>query len=410
MNFEPTVGKKGVKGMTGEISPKKVAIKDYFKKGYVLVADDMPNMRRTLKNMLRQMGVESVLEADDGTTALHTLRGNPGCKFALLDWNMPRMNGIITTKEIRADESIQDTPILLITAEMEDHLVAQAGEVGVNGYIIKPFIVKTLQDKIQHIIDARENPPEYIKLLKQGEEHVSHGQLQEALSLFQQVKEIKESARIHVHIGETFELLGEPDKAQASYTAAIAHNAKFLKAYVKSAALHLKRGNKDEALELLEKACVISPDNAERHIAIGKVYLEKGNESKAQQAFTAAIRHEPTRSTEIAEELLKIGKPELAETYFRHSLLKHVDTINIYNRLGIALRRQGKWKEAIKEYETALTIDSQDGGLYFNMAKSYLEGEDREKAEKYFKKALELSPDLTVAKEELAAMGALRER
>lgn len=54
--------------------------------------------------------------------------------------------------------------------------------------------------------------------------------------------------------------------------------------------------------------------------------------------------------------------------------MKHVDTINIYNRPGIALRRQGKWKEAIRECEIALTVDPRDGGLYFNTAKSYLEG------------------------------------
>lgn len=390
--------------MTGEISPKKVDIKDYFKNGYVLIADDMPNMRRTLRNMLKQMGVEMMLEADDGTSALQTLRANTGCKFALLDWNMPRMNGINTAKEIRADESIHDTPILLVTAEMELHFVAQAGEVGVNGYIIKPFILKTLQGKIQNIIDARENPPEYIILLKQGEELVRLGQYREALSLFERVKEMKESARIHVQIGETFELLGEFDKAHASYTKAARQNEKFLKAYIRSANLHLKQGNEEEALEMLLQATTISPSNAERHIAIGKIFLNKGNESKAEHAFSAAIRHEPMRSTEIAEELLRIGKAEMAEQYFRQSLLKHVDTINIYNRLGIALRRQGKWKEAIKEYEIALTVDSRDGGLYFNMAKSYLEGEDRRMAEKYFKKALELTPDLAAAKEELAAL------
>jgi len=394
--------------MANEIT-KKLTIRDYFKGGYVLVADDMPNMRRTLKNMLKQMGVETVLEADDGTTALETLQNNAGCKFALLDWNMPRMTGINAAKEIRANEHIQDTPILLITAEVENHQVAQAGEVGVNGYVIKPFILKTLQDKIQNIIDARQNPPEYIKLLKQGEELIRRGQYGEALHLFKQVQEMKESSRIHVQIGETFELLGEFDKAHASYTEAARQNGKFLKAYIKAADLHLKRGNEEEALELLLQATTISPGNADRHIAIGKIYLNKGNESKAHHAFSAAIRHESKRTTEIAEELLRIGKAELAEQYFRQSLSKQVDVINTYNRLGIALRRQGKWKEAIKEYEIAITIDPHDEGLYFNMAKSYLEGENRELAEKFFKKALQINPGLTAAKEELAILKKARD-
>ncbi len=384
--------------------PRKITIREYFSGGYVLVADDMPNMRRTLKNMLKQMGVESVLEADDGTTALQTLTENDNCKFALLDWNMPRMTGLNAAKEIRANVPIQDTPILLITAEVENHQIAQAGEVGINGYIIKPFVLKTLQDKIEHIIEARHNPPEHVKLLKKGEELIRHGEYQQALGIFEQVKDMKETARVHVHIGETFELLGDFTKAHGSYAEAARQNPKFLKAYVKTADLHLKQGNDNEALESLIKATDLSPGNPERHIAIGKIHLKNGHESKAEHAFNAAIRHEAKCSTDIAEELLKIGKAELAERYFRHSLSKQVDTVHTYNRLGIALRRQGKWQEAIHEYEIAIKIDPSDEGLYFNMAKSYMEGGNTGMAEKFFRKALQINPDLTTAKNELDAL------
>ncbi len=381
-----------------------VNLVDYFKTGYTLIVDDMTNMRRTIKNMLRQIGSSNVMEADDGDSALDVLRGNPGCRFILLDWNMPRMPGIYAAREIRADMAMQDIPILMITAEVDRDQIAQAGEIGVNGYIVKPFVANLLAEKIHGILDARANPPEHVKLIKVGEQLLRQGQHQKALQLFERAKEMRDTARIHVHIGEAFEMSGNADKAQAAYATAIQQNPQFLKAHVKSADLYLKEGNQDAALVSLQKASEISPANADRHIAIGKIYVDKGEPEKAAASFGAAVKRESSKASEIAEDLLKMGKPEMAEHYFRASLEKSTDTIHTYNRLGISLRRQGKWKEAILEYETALKIDPSDEGLYFNMAKAYVEGGNLKMAEKNFQKALDVNPNLTAAQRELEAI------
>ena len=386
------------------LEKQTVNLIDYFKSGFVLVADDMTNMRRTIKNMLRQIGAPNVMEADDGDTALQVLRGNAGCRFVLMDWNMPRMPGINAAREIRADAAMQDVPILMVTAEVDRSQIAQAGEIGVNGYIIKPFVANLLAEKIHNVLDARANPPEHVKLIKVGEELIRQGHYQKALSVFEKVKEMRESARVHVHIGEAHEMIGDTMKAQASYASAIQHNPQFLKAHIKSADLYIKEGNEDAALTSLQKASEISPSNSERHIAMGKIYLKKGDSEKAVAAFSVAVKNEGSKASEIAEELLKMGNPEMAEKYFRASLEKHANTIHVYNRLGISLRRQGKWKEAILEYETAIKVDPLDEGLYFNMAKAYIEGGDLRSAEKNFQKALQLNPALTAAQRELDAI------
>ncbi len=383
---------------------RTVNLVDYFKNGYVLVVDDMTNMRRTIKNMLRQIGASNVMEADDGDTALQVLRANAGCKFMLLDWNMPRLPGIHAAREIRGDAPIQDVPILMITAEVDREQIAQAGEIGVNGYIIKPFVANILAEKIHGILDARANPPEHVKLIKVGEELLRQGQHQKALQLFEKAKEMRDSARVHVHIGEAYELGGDAAKAQAAYASAVQQNPQFLKAHVKSAELHIKEGNEDAALASLQKATEISPGNPDRHIAMGKIYVNKGDLEKAASAFGTAVKNESSKAAEIAEELLKLGKPEMAEHYFRASLEKSTDTIHTYNRLGISLRRQGKWKEAILEYETAIKIDPKDEGLYFNMAKAYVEGGNLKMAERNFQKALDMNPDLAAAQRELDAI------
>lgn len=379
-------------------------LKEYFKDGYLLVVEDMTSMRRTIRAMLKQIGLSNVVEADDGDTALRVVRTQANCLFILLDWNMPRVPGLDVVREIRSTAANQDIPLLMVTAEMGRAEIMQAAEAGVNGYIVKPFVSKTLEDKIKSVLMARATPPEHVKLLKAGEDLVLRGDYEQALVMFEKAKGIRESARVHVNIGETYELAGEEGKAQESYRAAIELNPLFIKGHLRSAQLYEKQGNLDAALAAFKKVVDISPNNPQRHFSIGNIYLKKGDLVKSQEAYAVAVKQEAAMASEIAEELLKAGKDDLAEHFFRTSLVKMAANINVYNRLGIALRRQGKWQEAIQEYQTALKIDPRDAGLYFNMGKACLEGGRREQAFQAFQKALDLDPRLTEAKEELDAL------
>lgn len=74
---------------------------------------------------------------------------------------------------------------------------------------------------------------------------------------------------------------------------------------------------------------------------------------------------------------------------------------SVYNRLGIALRKQGKWEKAIKEFTRAIKIDPKDEVLYFNIAKAYLDGGMKPEAAQSLKNALGINPDFEEAKEEL---------
>ncbi|MBI3793635.1 MAG: tetratricopeptide repeat protein [Nitrospinae bacterium] len=389
-----------------ETAKKKISLEEYFKNGYVLVVDDMPSMRKTIKSMLRQVGVNNVVEVEDGDAALKHMNESVDqrCLFVLLDWNMPKMPGIFVTRELRAHSEFGEIPILMVTAEINKEQIAQAVELGVNGYVIKPFVAKTLEEKMINILEARDNPPQYIKLLKAGEVLAKKGQYQKALAIFNEAMNLNGGARVMVHIGDMHELMGEFSKAVDMYGAAAETNPMFLKAHIKAADLHAKTGEDDLALAALDKANEISPGNPDRHMAAGKIHLKKGDEEKASQAFGNIIRLAPDRVSEVAEELLKGGKPHMAEGLFRRSLESGGGSVHTYNRLGIALRRQGKWKEAIEEYKKAIAMDETNEALYFNMAKAYEEGGDYASALANFEKVLRLSPGLEEAIKEIEAI------
>jgi len=118
----------------------------------ILIVDDFSTMRRIIKNLLRELGFNNTVEADDGQTALPKLRGG-GIDFLITDWNMPGMTGIDLLRTVRADPNLQHIPVLMVTAEAKREQIIEAAKAGVNGYVIKPFTAATLQEKIEKIFE-----------------------------------------------------------------------------------------------------------------------------------------------------------------------------------------------------------------------------------------------------------------
>lgn len=116
----------------------------------ILIVDDFSTMRRIVKNLLRDLGFTDTVEADDGRTALPILEKG-GIDFLITDWNMPGMTGIDLLKTVRANPSLSDLPVLMVTAEARRDQIILAAQAGVNGYVIKPFTAATLKEKIEKI-------------------------------------------------------------------------------------------------------------------------------------------------------------------------------------------------------------------------------------------------------------------
>jgi two-component system chemotaxis response regulator CheY len=115
-----------------------------------LVVDDFSTMRRIVRNLLKELGYTNAEEAEDGVVALNMLRANK-FDFVVSDWNMPNMTGIELLKNIRADESLKNLPVLMITAEARKENIIEAAQAGANGYIVKPFTAATLDEKLTKI-------------------------------------------------------------------------------------------------------------------------------------------------------------------------------------------------------------------------------------------------------------------
>lgn len=116
----------------------------------VLIVDDFPTMRRIVKNLLKDLGLENVDEAEDGMVALSKLQGG-NFDLVISDWNMPNKDGLSLLKEIRADAQLAKIPVLMVTAEAKKENIVAAAQAGANGYIVKPFTAAVLEEKLNKV-------------------------------------------------------------------------------------------------------------------------------------------------------------------------------------------------------------------------------------------------------------------
>ncbi len=113
-----------------------------------LVVDDSSTMRSILRLTLRSAGFE-VVEAGNGAEALDRLKHCDKVDVALVDWNMPEMNGYEFLCAARHDRSYDHTRIVMVTTETELAQVKAALEHGANEYIMKPFTKDAVLEKMQ---------------------------------------------------------------------------------------------------------------------------------------------------------------------------------------------------------------------------------------------------------------------
>ncbi|MDH4321057.1 MAG: response regulator [Desulfobulbaceae bacterium] len=118
----------------------------------ILVVDDSMFMRHIIKKHLHKMGFRNIIEAASGANALTLLREKT-INLVISDWCMPGMHGIDLLRTIRADQSLHDTPFVMLTAEAQPHLIAEAQTARVSAYITKPFTYSGLQEELTRILE-----------------------------------------------------------------------------------------------------------------------------------------------------------------------------------------------------------------------------------------------------------------
>lgn len=122
-----------------------------------LIAEDSQIMRKIVKTNLAKLSISKIYEAPDGESALNILNANPGVEIVFTDINMPSMNGIELCRKIRSQQKFEHVKIIVISEHISETVKEALSELKVNGYVPKPFDLKTFNDTVIPIIEASKN-------------------------------------------------------------------------------------------------------------------------------------------------------------------------------------------------------------------------------------------------------------
>jgi two-component system, OmpR family, alkaline phosphatase synthesis response regulator PhoP len=118
----------------------------------ILIADDEPNILISLEYLMKREGYQVVLARDGQEAVDAILRERPA--LVLLDVMMPIKTGFDVCYEVRGNDAIKDTLIVMLTAKGRDTDVAKGLALGANAYMTKPFSTKELVQKVKELLEG----------------------------------------------------------------------------------------------------------------------------------------------------------------------------------------------------------------------------------------------------------------
>jgi two-component system chemotaxis response regulator CheY len=121
----------------------------------VLIVDDNASDRLIAKAMLEKAGFRSVQEAEDGVIAdkkiMTALEIGKPFDLILVDWQMPRENGLGLLKTIRANWKLKATKVVMLSGLADMKLVQNAKQLNVDGFLVKPLSVEALEAQLKKL-------------------------------------------------------------------------------------------------------------------------------------------------------------------------------------------------------------------------------------------------------------------
>ncbi len=288
----------------------------------VLVIDPNPGMRGSLQNMLNMSNISKIEFAVSSGTAIRALSRKAFdiilCEYDLDSGGEHGQDGQQLLEDLRHHKLIGMGAIfIMLTSEGVYGKVVSAAELTPTDYILKPFTVDVLMQRINRAVERRSVFLPTYKLIDNGslreairsaadaesanpryaadfvrlraELHASLGEHPQAEHLYTAMLGVKPVGWASLGLGRALFAQGRIDDAAAVLTQLVAVNPKLMAAYDLLAKCHESKGSSALAQQVLEDAVSISPHMVRRLRHLGEVALDAGDMSAAEKSFKQVV-------------------------------------------------------------------------------------------------------------------------
>lgn len=302
----------------------------------VLVADDAPTVRQSVRMTLAQAGITRVDVTNSiGETRRRVREG--GYDVVLCDYHFGEgMNGQELLEELRRSGELPLSTIwFMITAESAYEKVVAVAEVGPDDYLIKPFTSAMLADRLYSAWQRKSFLRPLLEKINAGDVEgaieagiailpnagnyrfdllrllsnllLQAGRLDDAKAMFEEILGNKIVPWAKLGLAKVLARQGNQTQAESILQSAILSNAQYVDAYEELAALYVETGRMDEAMSVLDKCLTISPNNVARLQKAGNLANMTGDAGKARLLLERAVVCGGNSSALSPETLLQLA-------------------------------------------------------------------------------------------------------
>jgi tetratricopeptide (TPR) repeat protein len=246
------------------------------------------------------------------------------------------------------------------------------------------------------------------KAIKSALEHHRSGDLQQAENIYREI--LKDEPNNYA----TLHFLGILQYQLRNYDSAIEYIEKALQINPEDTGANYnlglafkEKGELDKAIACYQKAVQLDPNFADAYYNSGTAFQEKGQYDEAVACYEKALRIDPNLSGvyyNLGIIFQEKGQYDEAITYYQKALQFNPSLSDAYNNLGLCLQDEGKINEAIGQYKRALHLNPYDAKSCYNMANAFVENGQIDEAINYYQKALQLNPRYAEAYSNLASV------
>lgn len=360
----------------------------------LLIVDDNYTMLSLLEPMLRKLGYENFITANNGVEAWRKLNDAEKVHLVLSDLIMPKMDGVEFLCRVRDSEKFWDLPFIMITGEENQDILMSTIEVDINSYILKPFSHEKLEREINAVLKETYDPPPYHRIMHKGREMLTfRNDLNAAWAFFIKAGEMQPvEADPYYFRAIILDRQGRQAEAVESLEKCIELRESHTKAHDLLALMLHREKKYEEEIAVLSRITALSPDNMERHMVMGRAYAMLNNQaavkSSLKKAAGLARRKGLTTDKSFMSRIFEIylqteGLADDAEGVYRRYVDPRMDQPRLLNRFALLLKAHKSFVTAIYFMERIVHIwrtvkrhgikPEEMAVYYFNLAVIYVE-------------------------------------
>jgi len=370
-----------------------------------LIVDDVDNMRRSIKAMLKLLNYgREYYEAPNGRDAWKLLQDKDlTFDFIISDYYMPRMSGTELLNLVRANKKTRDIPFLMITADANMDIVAEAAEHDVDAYMTKPFVTATLEQKINELLDHLNNPDPMTRHLLNARELDEKGDLAGAIAEATKATAINtRSSRPFRELGRLLLKKGDLKKGQLCFEKAIELNRLDVSSYHALGQIYFRLNQVEKAMQFFSRAMEISPRHSDRALNFAKLLLKKNRTVEAEKILKMVIKskvNDIDLREEVADACAQNGLLELAVKTYQDVLKDDPERFYLSKKIGLTQLQADDKNEALRGLEKVAEKFPEDVEVMLVLAKTYFEMRMTSRADWWAGKLLRLDPKNEEARE-----------